>query len=130
MANSNEYMKAYMLERYHRRRSQAIEILGGRCVDCGNTEQIEFDHVNPEDKSFNVAKAFTSMAEKKLWLEITKCALRCKPCHKFKTDMIDNAVGHGEGKTGKRNCRCDLCKPLKNMYAKEFRRNRKEMSNS
>jgi len=119
---SKEYMRQYMLDRYHRRRAIAIEVLGGKCVDCGSVEELEFDHDDPTLKSFNVGKAFTSMAESKLWPEIEKCVLRCKPCHKIKSDTIDNAVGHGEGLTGKRNCRCALCGPLKNAYNKELKR--------
>lgn len=123
-------MRTYMLERYHRRRNKAIELLGGICVDCGVSSSLEFDHIDPKDKAFNVAKAFTSMAETKLWKELQKCVLRCSDCHSKKTNGVDNAVGHGEGKTGKRNCRCDLCKPLKNAYAMNFRRRRKETSGS
>jgi hypothetical protein len=123
-------MREYMLKRYHRRRNHAIEILGGKCVDCSSSDQLEFDHADPKDKSFNVAKAFTSMAESKLWEEIYKCVLRCKSCYSKKTRTIDNAVGHGEGKTGKKNCRCDLCKPLKNAYAREFKRKCKETTSS
>ena len=31
-------------------------------------------------------------------------------------------VDHGGGKTGKRNCLCDLCRPLKNKYASDARK--------
>lgn len=105
-------------------------ILGGKCLDCKSVDQLEFDHADPDDKTFDVAKAFAGMAEERLWQELHKCVLRCKSCHKRKTDNIDNAVGHGEGKTGKKNCRCDLCRPLKNAYTREFKRRRKETSNS
>lgn len=130
MANSNKYMREYMLKRYHRRRKEAIIKLGGKCVDCESEDNLEFDHANPEDKSFNVAKAFTSMATAMLWEEIHKCVLRCKDCHAQKTYQRDLAVGHGQGKTGKRNCRCDLCRPLKNAYARDLKRRRKETSSS
>lgn len=33
-------------------------------------------------------------------------------------------VDHGGGKTGKRNCLCDLCRPLKNKYASDARKAR------
>ena len=32
------------------------------------------------------------------------------------------SVDHGGGKTGKRNCRCDLCRPLKNKYLSDARK--------
>jgi hypothetical protein len=130
MTNTKEYMRKYMLQRYHRRRAHAIEVLGGKCVDCESNDNLEFDHALPEDKSFNVAKAFAGMAEKTLWVEIHKCVLRCKECHAVKTYQEDLAVGHGLGLTGKKNCRCDLCRPLKNAYSRDLKRRRKETSGS
>ena len=130
MTNTKEYMREYMLKRYHRRRAHAIEVLGSKCIDCDSEDNLEFDHANPEDKSFNVAKAFAGMAEKKLWEEIHKCVLRCKECHAEKTYQEDLSVGHGQGLTGKKNCRCPLCAPLKNAYSRELKRRRKETSGS
>lgn len=129
MGNSNEYMRQYMANRYHKRRNQAIEKLGGKCVDCGTTENLEFDHVNESDKSFNVGTAFGGMAESKLWDELKKCVLRCRTHHLEKT-INSKSVGHGEGVVGKRNCRCSLCAPLKNAYARDLKRRRKETSSS
>jgi hypothetical protein len=51
----------------------------------------------------------------RFWLEVRKCALRCKECHKKKTSA-EASVEHGGGLTGKRNCYCDLCAPLKKAY--------------
>lgn len=100
-------------------------------MDCGKTKNLEFDHANAEDKSFDVAKAFTSMAEDKLWAELHKCVLRCKSCHILKTSREDStAVGHGEGLSGKRNCKCSPCKDRKNQYMREYKRKRKETSGS
>lgn len=124
--SDKEYMRKYMLERYHRRRNEAISKLGGKCVDCGSSSELEFDHIESDTKSFSVAKAFAGMAESKLWEEIDKCVLRCKSCHTEKTNSVgDNPnrrVQHGGGLTGKRNCFCDLCKPLKQEYNKNRRK--------
>lgn len=76
-ARMNEYMKA----RYFRRRAEAIEYLGGKCIDCGHAEMLEFDHVNPAEKSANIGALFASANKEKLQAEIDKCVLRCVACH-------------------------------------------------
>jgi len=43
---------------YHRKRKQWIEDMGGKCVKCGSKEKIEFDHINPKDKKYNIAKVW------------------------------------------------------------------------
>lgn len=37
----NAYMRKYMLERYYRRKAEAIIALGGKCVKCGSTDNLE-----------------------------------------------------------------------------------------
>lgn len=81
----NTYMLGYMSRRYERRRSNALIQLGGECVECGSTDRLEFDHVDPSEKSFNVAKAFASMSEKRLQEELAKCQLLCHTHHLQKT---------------------------------------------
>lgn len=81
----NEYMRKYMLARYHRRRAAAVERLGGKCVDCGSTELLEIDHVDPSAKAFDIGRALATWAEDRLRAEIAKCALRCDECHKAKS---------------------------------------------
>lgn len=87
LANYRAYMRRYMQDRYYRRRAEAIERLGGQCVDCGcaDPDALEFDHKNRRAKSFDVAKAFASMAQHRLDREVAKCVLRCRPCHEVKT---------------------------------------------
>jgi 5-methylcytosine-specific restriction endonuclease McrA len=80
----NVRMNIYMNERYHRRRTEAVKYLGGKCVDCGTTDGLEFDHKNPKQKSFAIGKKFASMATAKLYAEVDKCELRCRPCHLIK----------------------------------------------
>jgi hypothetical protein len=80
----NARMKVYMSERYFRRRNEAVIYLGGKCVDCGTTEALEFDHKDPKQKSFAIGKAFAGMKLEKLYVEVDKCELRCRPCHLVK----------------------------------------------
>ena len=121
MSDRNAYMAKYMLERYHRRRLQAIGAMGGRCAKCGSVDSLEFDHIDRAFKRGEIAKWLTQ-GEQKYLKELERCQLLCKPCHREKTNN-EISVGHGGGLTGKRNCYCDLCRPLK----LEYMRNRREL---
>lgn len=80
MANSNEYMREYMNKRYHRLRTEYLELLGGQCVDCGSLDNLEFDHVDYKQKTYSIAKILTHKRTKVL-AELEKCVLRCTDCH-------------------------------------------------
>lgn len=75
---------AYMAYWYQKRKARAIALLGGICVACGSTEDLEFDHVDPPAKSFtitnNLARAWKLVLE-----ELKKCQLLCSQCHDDKT---------------------------------------------
>lgn len=81
----NKNMNVYMKKRYFDRRKRAIELLGGKCSDCGSMKRLEFDHVDPDTKSFPVAKAFAGWAWSRIKEELDKCQLLCYNCHKVKT---------------------------------------------
>lgn len=90
----NEYMAEYMARRYHVRRADAMERLGGVCVDCGTTEELEFDHAVAADKGFSISKLW-SVSEKKYNAEVEKCVLRCRKHHLEKTIRCgDNRRNH------------------------------------
>ena len=79
----NKYMRKYMLERYHRRRAEALLQLGNQCVSCGvsgNEEALQFHHKDPDNKEFTIAK-HSSASEKRFWAEVAKCVLLCEDCH-------------------------------------------------
>ena len=65
-----------------------IEKLGGKCVECGCTETLEFDHIDPSTKSFNISAGYHKPKEV-LEEELTKCQLLCNKCHieKSKKDL-------------------------------------------
>lgn len=122
-ANYNESMNAYMKARWEVRRRQAVDKLGGKCVRCGTTKELEFDHIKPETKKMTIARA-SSMNEKFFWEEVAKCQLLCKTHHVEKTAKEIGAVGHGEGKTGKRGCKCIPCKTRKSEYMRDYRKDK------
>lgn len=65
-------------------RAQLIEQLGGKCVDCGATEELEFDHLVPrrwvcrhKDPSWRMSLIRAEIAAGEI-------ALRCAECNKRK----------------------------------------------
>ena len=132
MANSNSYMKDYMLARYHKRMSEAKNKLGGKCFKCNSIKDLQLDHINPQTKNFTVAKLWNS--KKKIFdLEISKCQLLCKKCHEEKTllDMgrVSAKITHGTV-SSYRYCKCEFCKKAKSEYMKVFREKRKALDKS
>lgn len=120
----NEYMREYQLVRYYKLRAECIALLGGKCVDCGTTDRLEFDHMHRFGKKYTLGSIMLH-SKKKREEELSKCVLRCTYCHSVKTS-IESSVDHGGGLTGKRNCYCTLCKPLKKEYNRKWRERNKK----
>lgn len=79
------YMREYMLRRYHRRRAEWIERLGGKCAECGKETALEFDHVDATVKAEAIARILTSGSARRVREEMAKCQLLCGRCHRAKT---------------------------------------------
>lgn len=77
-------MNEYMKKRWERRRAEAVDYLGGECARCGDSEELDFDHIDPLTKIMSIARA-SSRSETFFWEEVEKCQLLCKPCHLEKT---------------------------------------------
>ena len=75
--------------RYYENRRQCIDKLGGKCVECGVTENLQFDHINPLEKSFAISETlhFSPKMKKEVKFdeELNKCQLLCPRCHLEKT---------------------------------------------
>lgn len=115
-----EYHRQYNIKRYHRLRTEYVAQLGGECVDCGAQDQLEFDHIDPVLKELEIGRML-NVSKTKRDAEVAKCELRCASCHKQRS-IQQLSVDHGGGITGKRNCYCDLCKPLKAEYMRQWRK--------
>ena len=64
-------------------KNQIIEYKGGKCEICGYNkciEALEFHHLNPQEKDFNISGGTKSF--KSLKPEIDKCILVCANCHR------------------------------------------------
>jgi hypothetical protein len=90
MANSNEYMRRYMLARYHQRMADARKLLGGKCIVCGSIENLELDHINWRTKTLQINKMWSVSAER-FTAELEKCQLLCREHHieKSKIDLSE-----------------------------------------
>lgn len=58
------------------------------CCDCGynsNAVALDFDHVDPSTKQFNISHRLANSTLKMLFKEMRKCVIRCANCHRIKT---------------------------------------------
>lgn len=75
-------------QRYHSNRGRALEALGGVCTRCGWSEDscaLQFDHIDPRGKVYNVSTLFSCNWSPRLEEELKKCQLLCANCHAVKT---------------------------------------------
>jgi len=81
----NKEKKAeYYRELREKNKAICVEYLGGKCVKCGDTERLEFDHIKREGKKYSIGGKVTNNLNN-LKEELNKCQLLCYDCHKIKT---------------------------------------------
>lgn len=72
-----------------RDKDHLIALLGGKCIVCGITNPIllEFHHIDPTHKDFDISKGLSGNWESSELLEkeAKKCELLCANCHRLKT---------------------------------------------
>lgn len=113
------YMRK-LLERYHSRRNQFVDLLGGKCTCCGSTEQLEIDHIDSSQKELTVTTmCYSSM--KRALAELAKCQLLCKSCHQKKTNNVDRGLDFF-GKDGKVQFECAGCGIVKETNPQSYRK--------
>jgi 5-methylcytosine-specific restriction endonuclease McrA len=127
----NAYMREYMRKRIADRRARAIIQLGGKCVRCGSTENLEFDHIiagSYDPKSRSGKGTMWTFSEKRFQAELKKCQLLCKDCHWEKT-LDDTGKTSAKGTHGTlsayRYCgppKCEECKMIKREYMQNYER--------
>jgi hypothetical protein len=117
---SREKMRDYMRVYRQERLDWALDLLGRRCVVCGATERLQFDHVDPATKT----KPVTTMLHASRMAfesEVKKCQLLCHEHHKTKSNAERRqrparpiVVRHGTAWAyNEHGCRCEPCKEAK-----------------
>ena len=111
--------RSWHLNAYHSKRAGFVEDLGGLCAHCGGSDNLEFDHIEPELKSFNIGARLRGYPVEEIKEELKKCQLLCRSCHQKKSKKEgDLARGwtnksrlvHGSAWTYKHHkCRCTIC---------------------
>lgn len=124
-SENNEYMRQYMLRRYYLRKEKAIRQLGGRCLDCGTTEDLQFHHIDPDKKLFTIGSILNGVSETKLNEELEKCALLCKPCHKER--HMRTELCHGMAWAYQSGCRCEACTNAQTEAIRAYRKKRQKL---
>jgi 5-methylcytosine-specific restriction endonuclease McrA len=67
------------------RRALMIELFGGKCIKCSSTKVLEFDHINPDSKEFEISNLWQPERWMLLFDELKKCQLLCHSCHGSKS---------------------------------------------
>ena len=73
--------------KYMERRLALIQLLGGKCIDCGyngHPSALHFDHVRGT-KIFPVSTLLVGATWAKVMEEVDKCELVCANCHGIRT---------------------------------------------
>lgn len=94
-----EYHRKYSKGYYHQIRSELIQLLGGKCFDCGSEQKLQFDHKDPKSTKFRIGKLLNYSREEVLQ-ELKKCQLLCHKCHNKKSQEEGSAKDQvGENNT-------------------------------
>jgi len=80
----NARMAEYQRARRAERLWEGRVFLGEHCVRCRvhmDDTVLEFDHIDPSTKKFNLARQASHVSEDRWWDEVLKCQLLCFDCH-------------------------------------------------
>ena len=122
----------YQRKRRRERKRRLIDLLGGRCMDCGydrSDSALQFHHRDGQEKTFAIG-GFTG-SWRRLVSEATKCDLICANCHRIRhapgPEVAEDADYHVLYRRGvkaadveARGGRCERCGFKKQQAALEF----------
>lgn len=76
-----------IIRRNNNRRLTIEYLMDYPCEDCGETDPVvlEFDHIDPNNKTEAVCQLVASKVWSKVKAEIDKCEVRCANCHRRRT---------------------------------------------
>ena len=107
MTNATSDMREYKRRWVAARRAEWMA--DKSCVQCGTTQSLEVDHIDPTQK---VAHRIWSWAIPRRNAELAKCQVLCTEHHKAKTRADRPMPAHGTISRygGIHKCRCNLCR--------------------
>jgi hypothetical protein len=117
VAKQREYKRIWIAKR----RTDWLSA-NGPCVDCGSWEKLEVDHENP---TLKVTHRIWSWTRSRREVELAKCKIRCKACHKIKTiaylkELYPEKITHGiVAGYLKHKCRCDKCRSFYSLWRRD-----------
>lgn len=116
-----DYLRQYQLVWIKKRRDEWLA-QNGPCKKCGSTEQLEVDHIDPSTKALNPTYIW-SRKKADRDLELAKCQVLCRKCHKQKTVIEFTKIDrvHGTNTTYKAGCRCEECRAAAVAHTREWR---------
>lgn len=109
------------------RRAKMVKMLGSVCTRCGTSENLEFNHIDPTLKEFNILNIWDGPWSKILE-ELEKCELLCHIHHleatqeQWKSGQLvpqvpATAFTHGTARMySESKCRCADCREAKKLY--------------
>lgn len=124
---NKEAEREYHQNYYRKKRAEAITQLGGKCVRCGGTKCLEFDHIDPATKTA-VVSTLVRKNSTRLQSELRKCQLLCHDCHTRKS-ISDTGKRPAKGTHGtlssRRYCACRKCVAAKTLYMRTYKRRKR-----
>lgn len=113
MAHTIESRKRALLKLKQRR--QEWFAINGPCAICNSDKNLEVDHINPATK---ITSVVWSWKEDRRLVELLKCQVLCKVCHKKKTAREQSKLRSiplvnkrcGTLHKYRLGCRCTLCR--------------------
>jgi hypothetical protein len=84
-ADRREYIKAAVIKRRRKLKTQAVELMGGRCILCGYDHHqgvLDFHHVDAASKQFGIGQDGSTRSWERIEAELRKCILVCANCHR------------------------------------------------
>jgi len=135
------------VETFIRKKVWAVELMGGKCVDCNGVfpyQIYSFHHLDPSQKDYDW-KSLKKQKEKTVLEELQKCVMLCMNCHAIrhidmsknlerildkeygepKRPKTSNELKHGLDSTyNHHKCRCELCVGAHNKKIREYRKKR------
>lgn len=84
-ADRREQNIAAVGKRRKKLRKMAVDLLGGKCIECGycrDIKALDFHHLDETTKEFGLSDRGMTRSWEKTKKEVLKCVLLCANCHR------------------------------------------------